>query len=33
MRTALSAMRSALAPQAEREKIHLMLDIDPVNML
>jgi len=33
MRTALSAMRSEVTPHAEREAVHLGIDIDPVNML
>ena len=33
MRAALGAMRKAVMPRAEREHVHLIVDIDPVRML
>jgi hypothetical protein len=33
LRTALAAMRGEIAPLAERDDVHLGIDIDPINML
>jgi primosomal protein N' (replication factor Y) (superfamily II helicase) len=33
MRAALASMRTEVAPRAEREKVHVIIDIDPVRML
>jgi hypothetical protein len=33
MRTALAAMRTAVAARAQAGAVHVMIDIDPVNMM